>query len=74
MMNKKQLHLIVHVSLPSFIVHHSEFIVESWRSELESNQPFGLFRPALIRLSYPTRDIVDCQLIADFRVRRRRDV
>jgi hypothetical protein len=23
-------------------------------SELESNQPFGLFRPALIRLSYPT--------------------
>ena len=25
-----------------------------WRSELESNQPFGLFRPALIRLSYPT--------------------
>src|SRR5260370_20615765 len=25
-----------------------------WWSELESNQPFGLFRPALIRLSYPT--------------------
>src|SRR5437660_1720919 len=27
-----------------------------WWSELESNQPFGLFRPALIRLSYPTGD------------------
>src|SRR5438445_3121 len=27
---------------------------ERWWSELESNQPFGLFRPALIRLSYPT--------------------
>ena len=26
-----------------------------WRSELESNQPFGFFRPALIRLSYPTK-------------------
>src|SRR5712692_2885305 len=26
----------------------------SWWSELESNQPFGLFRPALIHLSYPT--------------------
>src|SRR5438309_9653584 len=25
-----------------------------WWSELESNQPFGLFRPALIHLSYPT--------------------
>src|ERR1044072_9986608 len=25
-----------------------------WRSELESNQPFWLFRPALIHLSYPT--------------------
>jgi hypothetical protein len=25
-----------------------------WWSELESNQPFGFFRPALIRLSYPT--------------------
>ena len=24
-----------------------------WWSELESNQPFGLFRPALIHLSYP---------------------
>ena len=28
-----------------------------WRSELESNQPFGLFRPALIHLSYPTLKI-----------------
>ena len=27
-----------------------------WRSELESNQPLGFFRPALIRLSYPTGD------------------
>src|SRR6266571_9212862 len=27
---------------------------ERWWSELESNQPFGLFRPALIRLSYQT--------------------
>src|SRR5688572_12761770 len=26
----------------------------SWWSELDSNQPIGLFRPALIRLSYPT--------------------
>ena len=26
----------------------------SWRSELESNQPIGFFRPALIHLSYPT--------------------
>ena len=25
-----------------------------WWSELESNQPFGNFRPALIHLSYPT--------------------
>jgi hypothetical protein len=32
-------------------------------SELESNQPFGLFRPALIRLSYPTRSIADCRLL-----------
>ena len=30
-----------------------------WRSELESNQPFGLFRPALILLSYPTGIIAD---------------
>src|SRR5881296_796668 len=37
-----------------------------WWSELESNQPFGLFRPALIRLSYPTQDIADCRFsIAD---------
>jgi hypothetical protein len=26
----------------------------TWWSELESNQPFGFFRPALIHLSYPT--------------------
>ena len=25
-----------------------------WRSELESNQPLGFFKPTLIRLSYPT--------------------
>src|SRR6266704_4367601 len=40
---------------------------ERWWSELESNQPFGLFRPALIRLSYPTRDIANCRFsIADW--------
>ena len=34
---------------------------------MESNQPFGLFRPALIRLSYPTREIADCRFsIADW--------
>src|SRR5215831_10211830 len=39
-----------------------------WWSELESNQPFGLFRPALIHLSYPTRLIADCQFaIAELR-------
>ena len=27
---------------------------EGWRSELESNQPLGFFKPTLIRLSYPT--------------------
>ena len=27
---------------------------DKWWSELDSNQPFGLFRPALIHLSYPT--------------------
>src|SRR5205807_8863957 len=32
----------------------------NWWSELELNQPFGLFRPALIRLSYPTNE--HCQL------------
>ena len=38
-----------------------------WRSELESNQPFGFFRPALIRLSYPTHDIANCRFsIADW--------
>jgi hypothetical protein len=37
-----------------------------WRSDLESNQPIGLFRPALIRLSYPTQHIADFRLpIAD---------
>ena len=48
--------------------HPSSFRLHpcTWWSELESNQPFGLFRPALIRLSYPTRDIDDCQFsIAD---------
>ena len=38
-----------------------------WWSELESNQPFGFFKPALIRLSYPTKGIADwledCHLI-----------
>ena len=33
------------------------FAANAWWSELELNQPFGLFRPALIRLSYPTEDI-----------------
>ena len=28
----------------------------SFWSELESSQPLGFFRPALIRLSYPTED------------------
>ncbi len=37
----------------------SSLILCFWWSELESNQPFGLFGPALIRLSYPTRDIAD---------------
>ena len=37
----------------SFILHPSSLILW-WRSELESNQPFGFFGPALIRLSYPT--------------------
>jgi hypothetical protein len=37
--------------LPSALIRHRCV----WRSELESNQPLGFFRPALIRLSYPTR-------------------
>jgi hypothetical protein len=38
-----------------------------WWSELELNQPLGFFKPTLIHLSYPTRDIADCQLtIADW--------
>ena len=32
-----------------------------WWSELESNQPLGFFKPTLIRLSYPTENIVDCR-------------
>src|SRR2546430_16958479 len=48
---------------PSSFLFHPCF----WWSELELNQPFGLFRPALIHLSYPTRDIADCQFsIADW--------
>jgi hypothetical protein len=40
------------------------------RSELESNQPLGFFRPALIHLSYPTKDIANCRFaIADLPVR-----
>src|SRR5207237_8783254 len=35
-------------------LHQLSYSGERWWSELESNQPFGLFRPALIRLSYPT--------------------
>ena len=38
----------------SFIPHPSSLFR---RSELESNQPFGFFRPALIRLSYPTEEV-----------------
>jgi hypothetical protein len=48
--------------------HPSAFILHpfAWRSELESNQPIGLFRPALIHLSYPTRGIADLRFsIAD---------
>ena len=38
---------------------------------MELNQPFGLFRPALIRLSYPTRAIADCRFsIADLNNRQ----
>src|SRR5688572_3978483 len=38
-----------------------------WRSELESNQPLGFFKPTLIHLSYPTGDIADCLFpIADW--------
>ena len=32
--------------------------LDCWWSELESNQPFELFRPALIHLSYPTEEMV----------------
>src|SRR6266446_5226575 len=35
-------------------LHHLSYSGRRWWSELESNQPFGLFKPALIRLSYPT--------------------
>jgi hypothetical protein len=42
--------LVCRTSAPSI-----ELLGQSgWWSELESNQPFGFFRPALIRLSYPT--------------------
>ena len=34
-----------------------------WWSELESNQPLGFFGPMLIRLSYPTQGIANCQFL-----------
>ena len=45
------------------VIHPSSFLLHPcfWWSELESNQPFGFFRPALIHLSYPTEGIADCQ-------------
>ncbi len=35
-------------------LHQLSYSGMNWWSELESNQPFGFFRPALIHLSYPT--------------------
>src|SRR5688500_888153 len=52
------------VSRVLFILHPSAFILEL-RSELELNQPLGFFRPALILLSYPTREIAKCRLPID---------
>ena len=47
---------------------HLPFSVSAvWWSELESNQPLGFFKPTLIHLSYPTRDIANCRFsIADW--------
>jgi hypothetical protein len=44
------------------------FLPPDFWSELESNQPLALFRPAIIRLSYPTNEhcqlpIFDCRLV-----------
>ena len=46
--------------IPSSLRLHPYF----WRSELESNQPLGFFKPTLIRLSYPTGMVLGlCSLV-----------
>ena len=48
------------IPCPCFL-HPSAFRLHpsAWWSELVSNQPIGLFRPVLIHLSYPNRNIAD---------------
>jgi hypothetical protein len=38
-------------------LHRLSYSGLNWWSELDSNQPIGLFRPALIHLSYPTERV-----------------
>src|SRR6478736_2211257 len=57
---ERDLKVVIHPS--PFTLHPSSFLLHPcfWWSELESNQPFGFFRPALIRLSYPTTGCTLC--------------